>query len=114
MDKSKIIIKHPKGNISLEELQKSVDVAKKDFGAEDFCFINTTVQSLIDKIVELHELMPTKAINGILFDTIGQEGTVDVGNGSESIIYYFTNDDTIHCQKEDGTRFYTHYKSLVH
>lgn len=61
-DLKDITINHPqKPGLVLEELQWDVLAAKKKYGHYQFCFTWLTVQSLIDKIVELQEKVEENA-----------------------------------------------------
>jgi len=58
-----IIIHHPQGECTLEEIQADVVASRTKFNSTDFSFTALTVQALIDKINEqallLEEAMTT-------------------------------------------------------
>lgn len=55
-----------------------------------------------------------------LFSIEGEKGVVQIGKHVLNVVYYFTEDDTIHCKVigdygsfYGGYTFFTHYKSLI-
>lgn len=51
--KSDIVLNHPDGKFTLQDLQNDVDVAKSMYPLDKWTFTTKTVQILIDKIMEL-------------------------------------------------------------
>jgi hypothetical protein len=55
-----IIIKHPQGDVSIQELQNDVNKARDIYGNNQYAFTPMTVQALIDKIIELNNTLAIK------------------------------------------------------
>lgn len=47
------VIKHPNGNITLGDIQKDIFIWNESNARDTYGFTSSTVQALIDKIIEL-------------------------------------------------------------
>jgi len=84
-----IIINHPDGNVTLQEIQNDVNVAILRYGSNELAFTAKTVQALIDKIntlsnnsSEVFEMLKevTETLERVLdsaYCQVNDDGTVD-------------------------------------
>jgi len=84
-----VIINHPDGNVTLQEIQNDVNVAILRYGSNEFAFTAKTVQALIDKIntlsnnsSEVFEMLKevTETLERVLdsaYCQVNDDGTVD-------------------------------------